>query len=144
MPIVVMAANSWNKLTQHGLKFALRLSTEVYVVQVKTERDSVEDFADTWELLLVSRARAVHMVPPKLIVLTSDYREFFAPLIDFVTKLANDNPTRDVVVVIPDLVMNHWYERLLHNNRGTLLRTLLRIYCPSRVVVVDTPFRLQD
>jgi amino acid transporter len=143
MPIVVMAANSWNKLTQHGLKFALRLSSEVYVVQVKTERDQVEDFADAWELLIVSRARAAGLVPPRLVVLTSDYREFFSPLIEFVSKLAHDNPTRDIVVVIPDLVMNHWYERLLHNNRGTLLRTLLRMYCPSRVVVVDTPFRLQ-
>ena len=143
MPLVVMAANSWNKLTQHGLKFALRMSTEVYVVQIKTERDHIEDFADTWQLLIASRAHAAKITPPKLIVLTSDYREFFNPLIDFISKLANENPGRDVVVVIPDLVMSHWYEGILHNNRGTLLRTLLRIYCPSRVVV-DTRFRLQD
>lgn len=143
MPLVVMAANGWNKLTQHGLKFALRLSSEVYVVQVKTERDTVEDFADTWELLITNRARAAHIPAPKLVILTSDYREFFNPLIDFVSKLSTDHPDRDVVVVIPDLVMSRWYEGLLHNNRGTLLRTLLRRRCPQRVVVVDTRFQLE-
>jgi hypothetical protein len=40
--------------------------------------------------------------------------------------------------------MTHWYEHLLHNNRGSFLRTLLRLRCSSRTVVVNTPFRLQD
>ncbi len=56
-PIAVLAAASWNKMTQHGLKFAIRLSPEVYVVQIKTERDNTEDLSDNWTLLVGSRAR---------------------------------------------------------------------------------------
>jgi len=93
--------------------------------------------------LITNRALAAHIAPPKLVVLSSDYREFFNPLVDYISKLATDNPDRDVVVVIPDLVMSRWYEGFLHNNRGTLLRTLLRLRCPSRVVVVDTRFQLE-
>jgi hypothetical protein len=142
-PIVVLAAGSWNKLTQHGLKFALRLSPLVYVVQVKTETDNIEDLSDNWRLLIASPAHTAKIAEPKLVILTSDYRQFFSPLVDFINKLAEDNPDREVVVVIPDLVMNRWYEGLLHNNRGAFLRVLLRMRCSSRVVVVDTPYRLR-
>jgi amino acid transporter len=142
-PVVVVAAGSWSKLAQHGLRFALRLSTDVHVVQVRTETDSIEDLSDNWELLIESPARAAGITPPKLTILTSSYRRFFAPFVDFVIGLERAHPDRDIVVVIPDLVMNHWYEGLLHNNRGAFLRTLLRHRCSSRVVVVDTPFHLQ-
>jgi hypothetical protein len=49
---------------------------------------------------------------------------------------------RDIVVVIPELVMTHWWAALLHNNRGTLMRTLLRMQCGPRVFIVDAPYRL--
>jgi hypothetical protein len=141
-PIVVVAAGSWSKLTQHGLKFAMRLSTEVHVVQVRTETDTIEDFSDNWALLIENPARAGGVPAPKLTILTSNFRRFFTPLVDFVIALEQAHPGRDVVVVIPDLVMNHWYEGLLHNNRGAFLRALLRHRCSSRVVIVDTPFHL--
>ena len=143
-PIVVVPAGSWNKMTQHGLKFALRLSPDVHVVQVKTETDNVEDLSDNWELLIRSRARAEGIAAPKLVVLTSEYRRFFKPLVDYVLTLEKDNPERDVVVVIPDIILSHWYEGLLHNNRGAFLRSLLRARGGPRVVVVDIPFRIND
>jgi hypothetical protein len=143
-PVVVVPAGSWNKLTRHGLKFALRLSPDVHVVQVQTETDSIEDLSDNWELLIASPARSAGVPLPKLTVLKSSYRRFFAPFVDFVNKLDREHPDRDVVVVIPDLVMNRWYEGFLHNNRGAFLRQLLRVRCSSRVVVVDIPFHLRD
>ena len=55
-----------------------------------------------------------------------------------------EHPTRDVVVVIPDLVVAHAWQRILHNNRGSILRTMLRLRGDGRVVVVNTPFYLHD
>jgi hypothetical protein len=49
-----------------------------------------------------------------------------------------------VVVIVPDMVVMRWYHRFLHNNRGSLLRALLRLRGGSRVVVVNTPFYLRD
>jgi hypothetical protein len=143
-PIVVLPASTWNKMTQHGLKFALRLSPDVHVVQVRTETDHLEDLSDNWALLIKSRARTEGIVEPKLVVLTSEYRRFFKPFVDYVLALETDNPGRDVVVVIPDVILSHWYEGLLHNNRGAFLRSLLRARGGPRVVVVDVPFRIND
>jgi amino acid transporter len=141
-PVVVVAAQSWNKLTERGLAFGLRLSTHVYAVQVKSEASKIRDLTVDWERLACGPAKAAGLQAPKLVVLTSRYREFFKPLLDFVLDLRDSNPTRDVVVIIPDLVVSHWYHGILHNNRGAILRTLLRLRGGPRVVVVNTPFYL--
>jgi hypothetical protein len=74
----------------------------------------------------------------------SSYRQFFAPLVAYVEQVRDRNPDRDIIVVVPDLVVRRWYHALLHNNRGTLLRALLRLRGGPRVVVVNTPFYLED
>jgi amino acid transporter len=143
-PVVVLAAGSWTKMTQQGLKFALRLSDDIYVVQVKTETSTIEDLSDNWELLIANPARKNRIAQPKLVVLTSQYRQFLNPFVEFVRKLELEHPDRDIAIVIPDLIVSHWYEGLLHNNRGAFLRLILRAQCSDRVVVIHTPFHLHD
>jgi amino acid transporter len=143
-PIVVLAAGSWSKMTQQGLKFALRLSDDIYVVQVKTETSTIEDLSDNWELLIANPARKNRIAQPKLVVLTSQYRQFLTPFLEFIRKLEVEHHDRDICVVIPDLIVSHWYEGVLHNNRGAFLRLILRAQCSDRVVVIHTPFHLHD
>src|SRR5262249_21523218 len=98
-PIVVLASGTWNKMVRSGLQFVMRLSGDVHVVLVKTERDSVEDFSENWHLLIESPLHARAIAAPKLVVLTSAYRQFFKPFVDYVLQLSRDAPERDVVVV---------------------------------------------
>lgn len=143
-PIVVVAAQSWNKMTHRGLQFAMRVSPDVYALQVRAETAKMKDLTQEWATLVEAPARAAKLTPPRLVVLTSTYRQFFQPLIEFVLELRDRNPTRDVVVVIPDLIVRRWYHALLHNHRGAILRALLRLRGGSRVIVVNTPFQLRD
>ncbi len=76
-------------------------------------------------------------------VLGSSFRQFFKPLIDFVIELRDLNPGRDVVVVIPDLVVAHWYQGLLHNSKDHPA-PLLRLRGGEHVIVLNTPFPLHD
>jgi amino acid transporter len=143
-PIAVVAMQSWNKLTARGLEIAVRLAPEVYAVQVKSETTKMRDLTLEWERLACGPAGDAGLPRPKLVVLSSTFRQFFTPLLDFVLKLRDDNPGRDVIVVIPDLVVAHWYQAFLHNNRGAILRTLLRLRGGPRVLVLNTPFPLRD
>ena len=143
-PIVVLPANSWNKMMQHGLRFALRVSRDIHVVQVRTERDAIEDLSDNWELLIGAPAKHCGIPEPQLVVLESDMRRFYAPLVDYVFALELAYPDRDIAVVIPDLVMTRWWAGLLHNNRGTVMRTLLRMRCGPRVFIIDAPYKLKE
>ena len=143
-PIVVVAAQSWNKMTHRGLQFAMRLSPDVYALQVKAETAKMKDLTAEWATLVEAPARAAKLTPPKLVVLPSTYRQFFQPLVEFVLELRDRNPRRDIVVVIPDLIVARWYHELLHNHRGAILRALLRLRGGPRVIVVNTPLYLKD
>jgi amino acid transporter len=143
-PIVIVPIQSWSKLTSRGLRFALELSTDVRGLHILTQDSMICELTPVWEELVAGPARAAGLPPPQLILRKSTYRQFFAPLVDYVEQLRDANPDRDIVVLVPDMVVNHWYHAILHNNRGTLLRGLLRLRGGPRVVVVSAPFYLKD
>ena len=77
-------------------------------------------------------------------VLTSPFRQFFTPFVEFISELCANHPDRDITVVIPDLIMSHWWEGIFHNNRGAVLRAMIRARCSDHVVVISTLFHLHD
>jgi hypothetical protein len=143
-PIVVVPVQSWSKLTARGIRFALELSKDVRAVHILTQDTMITELTPMWDELVGEPARAAGLPVPQLVLRKSTYRQFFAPLVKYVEDLKDRHPDRDVVVIVPDLVVRHWYHRFLHNNRGTVLRALLRMRGGPRVVVVNTPFYIED
>jgi amino acid transporter len=143
-PIVIVPVQSWSKLTSRGLRFALELSPDVRALHILTHDSTICELTPVWEELVAGPARAAGLPPPQLVLRKSTYRQFFAPLVDYIEQLRDRNPDRDIVVIVPDLVVRRWYHAFLHNNRGTLLRGLLRLRGGPRVVVVNTPFYVQE
>jgi hypothetical protein len=141
-PIVVVPVQSWNRLASRGLRFALELSPDVRALHVLTQDTTICELTAVWEELVAQPARTAGLEPPQLVLRKSTFRQFFAPLIDYVEHLRDSHPDRDIVVIVPDLVVRRWYHTFLHNNRGTVLRQLLRLRGGPRVVVVNTPFYL--
>ena len=143
-PIVVVPIQSWNKLASRAMRFAMELSPDVHALHILTQGSTISDLTATWEDLVGAPARGAGRPVPHLVLRKSTYRQFFAPLVEYVRQLRDGHPDRDIVVIVPDLVVRHWYHAFLHNNRGAVLRTLLRLRGGSRVVVVNTPFYLTD
>jgi amino acid transporter len=143
-PIVVVPIQSWSKLTSRGLRFALELSDDVRALHVLTQNSTISELTPMWEELVGEPARAVGLPAPQLVLRKSTYRQFFAPFIDYVEQLRDQNTDRDIVVIVPDLVVTRWYHAFLHNNRGAVLRTLLRLRGGPRVVVVNVPFYVDE
>ena len=144
-PLVVVPVQAWNKLTSRGLRFAVELSSDVralHIVTQEVEDNAPCELARTWGSLVVEPAQAAGLKAPRLVVRKSTFRQFFAPLIDYIEQLRDEHPDRDVVVIVPDLVVRRWYHALLHNNRGIILKGLLRLRGGPRVIVVNTPFYL--
>ncbi len=143
-PIVLVPVQSWSKLTSRGIRFALELSPDVRALHILTQDSTISELTPVWEELVAGPARAAGFPPPQLILRKSTYRQFFAPLVDYVIQIRDGHPDRDIVVIVPDLVVRRWYHAFLHNNRGSMLRGLLRLRGGPRVVVVNTPFYLED
>jgi hypothetical protein len=140
-PIAIVPVQSWNRLTSRGLRFALSLSNDVRALHILPE-SNLCGLQSQWDALVVEPSRRVGLAAPTLVLRKSTYRQFFAPLIEYVERVRDENPHSEIIVIVPDLVVRHWYQALLHNNRGIILKGLLRLRGGPRVVVVNTPFYL--
>ena len=79
-------------------------------------------------------------IPVTLRVLESPFRGITRPVLDYVRRLRGESPRDLVTVFIPEYVVGHWWEHLLHNQSALRLRTRLR-FTPG-VMVVSVPWQL--
>jgi amino acid transporter len=138
-PIAVIAIDRWSTITCQGIQFAARLSPEVIAVHVEPNEHS-ELLEDDWEQYVEKPFHAAGKEPPRLHVLPSPYRFVIIPFVQFVLDLSKRHPDRSIVVVIPELVEDKWYEYFLHNQRGRMLEWVLLARGNERIFTVSAPW----
>jgi amino acid transporter len=138
-PIAVIAIDRWSNITRQGIEFAARLSPEVIALHVEPGEHS-ELLHDDWEHYVERPFRAQGKEPPQLHVLPSPYRFIIIPIVQFILDLSKKNPDRNIIVVIPELVEDKWYEYFLHNQRGRLLEWVLLARGNERIFSVSAPW----
>lgn len=75
-------------------------------------------------------------------ILASPYREVLRPIINYVRSVRRESPRDLVTVYIPEYVVGHRWERLLHNQ--TAFRLKGRLLLTPGVMVTSVPFQLQS
>ncbi len=88
--------------------------------------------------------RAAGVEPPKLIILPSPYRFIIVPIVQYILELTEKYPDRNIVVVIPELVEDRWYEYFLHNQRARLLEWTLLVRGNQRIFTVSAPYYISE
>jgi amino acid transporter len=76
----------------------------------------------------------------RLTVIDSPYREITRPIIEYVKRQREDAPRDIVTVYIPEYVVGHWWENLLHNQSA--LRLKARLLFEPGVMVTSVPWQL--
>ncbi|WP_433136933.1 APC family permease [Actinomadura nitritigenes] len=79
-------------------------------------------------------------IPVPLRVLDSPYRDITGPVLDHVGRIRRKSPRDVVCVFIPEYVVGHWWEHLLHNQSA--LRLKARLLFRSGVMVTSVPWQL--
>lgn len=79
-------------------------------------------------------------IPVALKILDSPYREITRPVLNYVRALRTENPNDLVAVYIPEYVVGHWWEQLLHNQSALRLKSRL-LFTPG-VTVTSVPWQL--
>lgn len=141
--LAVVPLRRWDALSVKALRFALGTSSEVVALQVLTGEREVDDLTERWDDIVEPLERA-GMAPPRLLVLRSEYRQLIQPIVSFVLKLTSEQPERQVIVVVPELIEPHWYQRLLHNQTAAVLKALLLLRGRPQIVIVTIPWYLRD
>ncbi|MCW2690817.1 MAG: DNA-binding protein [Mycobacterium sp.] len=97
------------------------------------------DDAETREL--VHRWEDSDITVP-LKVIASPYREITRPVLDYVKRVSKESPRTVVTVFIPEYVVGHWWEQVLHNQSALRLKGRL-LFMPN-VMVTSVPWQLSS
>lgn len=100
-------------------------------VTVAADEDHTRTLRADWDALNPG-------IPLKIIA--SPYRELVTPFVKYVKGLSTGNPRDVVMVYVPELVVGHWWERLLHNQASLLIKT--RLAFVRGVITAAVPYQL--
>jgi len=129
---VIVLVSKLHAPTLRALAFAraTRPST-LTALTVRTSPAETEHLMREWE---------ARDVPVPLTVLDSSFRDVTRPVVEYISHLRRES-ARDVVsVFVPEYVVGHWWEHLLHNQSALRLKT--RLLFQTGVMVTSVPFLL--
>ncbi|WP_156736878.1 MULTISPECIES: APC family permease, partial [unclassified Mycobacterium] len=75
-------------------------------------------------------------------VIASPYREITRPILDYVKRVSKESARTVVTVFIPEYVVGHWWEQVLHNQSALRLKGRL-LFMPN-VMVTSVPWQLNS
>ncbi len=81
-------------------------------------------------------------IPVALTIVASPFRDITGPVVAYVSRLRRESPRDVVTVFIPEYVVGHWWEQLLHNQSA--LRLKARLLLLPGVIVASVPYQLRS
>ncbi len=118
--------------TRRALAYARATRPDVLeAVTVSVDDAETRELVHKWEESDIS-------VPLK--VIASPYREITRPVLDYVKRASKESPRTVVTVFIPEYVVGHWWEQVLHNQSALRLKGRL-LFMPG-VMVTSVPWQL--
>ncbi len=141
-PIVILPVDRWSRITEKALSFALSMSNDIRCLHVQVSEEE-DDICKVWEEKVAEPLRAAGKCVPKLEILQSPFRYVLQPVVDYVLAVEQQSDIRKICVLVPELVVLHWWENLLHNRRADLLKVILLLRGNRRIIVINIPWYLE-
>ena len=140
-PIALVPIDRWTRISEKGLRFAMKLTDRVQGVHVDAE-EVRHDVEAMWQRNVAGPVAAANLPVPKLVFLPSPYRFVLTPLLNYILQLEQEHPECQIAVLVPELVVKHWWQTPLHNQRAQLLKLLLLMRGNPRITVINIPWYL--
>ena len=131
--VIVIPVSGITKVVSNSIGYAKSLTDDVIAVYIGFDDESIEKMERKWK----------EWNPGvRLVVVRSRYRSIVRPLMKFIdTFELKRDATNHVTVLIPEFIPKRWWQRLLHNQTGLLLRAYL--FNRQDVKITTVPFRLK-
>jgi amino acid transporter len=128
----IVLVSKLHKPTMRAVYYAraTRPST-LEAITVRVEEEETNALIRDWQEL---------GIPVPLKVLDSPFREITRPILDYVKSIRRESPRDVISVFVPQYVVGHWWEQLLHNQSALRLKSRL-LFTPG-VMVVSVPWQL--
>jgi amino acid transporter len=129
----IVLVSQLNEPTLQALAFARAIRpASVTALRVDTNPERTAKLRRDW---------AAREVPVPLAVVSSAYRDLTTPVLDYLGRM-HVGPRDVVEVFVPEYVVGHWWEHLLHNQSALRLKSRL-LYMPG-VLVTSVPYQLRS
>jgi amino acid transporter len=129
---VVVAAQAMSRAVVQAVRLAQTMGEEVQVVHVTLDHTEGERF----------RERVEKQLPGVRVVLVeSPYRALVRPFVRYLEVSQAEDPERVTIVLLPEHLPRHWWDRVLYNQNVHRIRTAL--VGRKDFVVLDCPYRRQ-
>jgi amino acid transporter len=128
----IVLVSKLHKPTMRAIYYAraTRPST-LEAITVRVSEKDTDDLINVWQQL---------EIPVPLKVLDSPFREVTRPILDYVKSIRRESPRDVISIFVPQYVVGHWWEQLLHNQSALRLKSRL-LFTPG-VMVVSVPWQL--
>ncbi len=130
---VVVAAQAMSRAVVQAVRVGQTMGEEVQLVHVTLDHVEGEQF----------RERVERQLPGVRVVLVeSPYRALVRPFVRYLEVSQAEDPDRLTVVLLPEHLPRHWWERLLYNQNVHRIRAAL--VGRKDFVVLGTPYRRES
>jgi len=137
---VVIPVNGINRSVVQAVMFGKSLASDPSMLQavfVTTELEEADRLRERWERQFPGVA---------LVVVESPYRALVGPMITYLDVLERawppDKQAPTTIVVLPEYVARHWWDRLLYNQAAKRLKSAL--VGRDHTVIADVPYRKSE
>jgi amino acid transporter len=132
---VVVLVSGVHRSSMQAIAFAKSMHPDRLVCATACDEDQAAFLIADWERFGVRRKLDV-----ELTVIDSPYREVTRPLLAFLDEMRAQYPDDNTTIILPELVVDRWWEQLLHNQSALALKA--RLLFRPRTVVVSVPLHL--
>ena len=129
--VIPVADVQWDVI--QAVRFGRSMSDDITAVHVTDDVAAGERVRERFERQLPGL---------RFVIVESPYRNLVDPLIRYLEVTAEQDPNSVTVVLLPERVSRHWWEKLLFNQNVHRIREALT--GRSDILVADVPFRSRE
>lgn len=108
--VAVVLVNRLQKPVLKAIDYALAAQHSTTVaVHVQTDADTADALHRDWQ---------IHNLPIPLLIVESPFRNYAQPVAEFIASYREKHGPSVVTVYLPQYIVGHWWESLLHNRRA--------------------------
>jgi amino acid transporter len=136
---LIVPIDRLDRAAVQSLAYARSISSHVTAVHVVIDEEHVEQLQTDWERWQkqIAADEKTH-----LLIIESPYRSLSRPLLAYIDAIHQRHPQEIVTVILPEYVIAHWWEYLLHNHMALRLKAAL-LFRPG-VAVLNLPQHMRD
>jgi amino acid transporter len=126
--VAIVLVGKLQKPVAKALDYALAAKHDKTIaVHISVTPEETRAVQDDWDY---------HHMPIPLLIIESPYRQYAAPLAQFIDKYREKHGSSVVTVYLPQYIVGHWWETLLHNRRARRIAQQLMLVHGVQITLV--------